>query len=345
MNKGIDVEIIKDSTNWTGHRLTTYVLKYPRYIHSELMTHRVFSKNSASSRAIPYNKMKENILEDPVMPIWTANQSGMQGKFITDEKVIEELNENWLCQLDDTILRANGFFTTNVHKQNVNRLLEPWMHIKIILTGTDFDNWFTLRYHPDAQPEIQELARKMLEAMKESKPEYLEPGQWHIPFSDDLASDEVIQRSYKLLFANSGWTKEPTKEEMFEHGINTALNRSVARCARVSYNNVDGTGSTIEKDLELFQKLLVSEPLHASPAEHQAQVPYPKDYVNGHMSVAHELGFNSGPYDSIPELWKKAVYENETKGLALISKKGKYFSNLQGWIQYRKILEEQKLKK
>lgn len=325
MNKGIDVEIIKDSTNWTGHRLTTYILKYPRYIHSELMTHRVFSKNSASSRAIPINKMIENIKADMVQPIWTLNQAGMQGKIVDDSLISGPAIGNWIVALDTAIHFVNQLVDLGIHKQNVNRLLEPWMHIKIILTGTDFDNFFELRNHKDAQPEIQELAKKMLKAREESIPIYLKPGEWHIPFS-----------GYNIINLNSN-------EKVF--GIEEDLKISVARCARISYNNVDGSTSTREKDIELFDKLITSEPLHASPAEHQARVPYPEDYIAGYMNTQYRFDNIKyyGPLDKIKsENREGSYYGINEKEVIMTTVKGKYLSNLQGWIQYRKILEEQK---
>lgn len=343
MNKGIDVEIIKDSTNWTGKRLTTFVLKYPRYIHSELMTHRVFSKNSASSRAIPVLKMIENITNDPVMPIWTKNQSGMQGGEL-EESIKEWANIAWLSEFESTVTRVQQLVNLNIHKQNANRLIEPWMHIKIILTGTDFENWFELRDHKDAQPEIQALARKMKNVMEGSKPQYLNPGEWHIPFSDDLfESDELIERTFKVLAASEGWKNldiRPSKQDIYDHMIKTILNISVARCARTSYYNFDGSKNDFNKDLELFHKLITSEPLHASPAEHQAQVPTIQEYINGDYSIKHTISNLVGEYD-IPD---ECMYKVD-KYTKLETIRGKYFSNLQGWKQYRKVLEEQKYSK
>lgn len=313
MNKGIDVEVIKHSISWTGIPIYTLVMKYPRYIHSELMTHRVFSKNSASSRAIPINKMISNIQEDMVQPIWTLNQAGMQGIILDEDNIkVAFANEAWSSAFNKTLFWVNHLVDFGIHKQNVNRLLEPWMHIKIILTGTDFSNWFELRDHPDAQPEIQKLARLMKDKMEESKPVYLNPGEWHIPFSGNLP-DYVTGTA-----TMSDGSKIDVRND-FE------LKVSVARCARISYNNVDGTESDLSKDMDLFKKLITSKPLHASPAEHQAQVPYPQDYFNGYMSIMHSV------LENLEDI-------NKSK---LNTHKGKYFSNLQGWIQLRKVLEEQ----
>lgn len=296
----ITVSIIADSTNWLNKRLTTFVLEYPRYIHSELMTHRVFSKNSASSRAIPIVKFIESIIVDPVIPKWTNNRAGMQGDLITDEFRINQANVHWIEARNHAITWAEILSDEGIHKQNVNRLLEPWMHMKIILTGTEFDNFFALRDHPMAMPEIALLASYMKEALGDSVPKLLQPGEWHIPFGDQMDFSNVV-----LGFNDHQSDKETINE--------VKLKVSVARCARVSYNNVDGTSSSIEKDLELYTKLVGSDPKHLSPTEHQARVP-----------TAEELKCMACGWMIDPIAMQIT---------------GKYFSNLQGWIQYRKLVE------
>lgn len=340
MNKGIDVEIIKDSINWTGHRLTTYVLKYPRYIHSELMTHRVFSKNSASSRAIPINRMIQNIEDDIVLPIWTLNQPGMQGK-TADEYTKDKATLYWKDVFSRMKVEVADFVDLGIHKQNVNRLLEPWMHIRIILTGTDFENWFALRDHKDAQPEIQELARKMRKVMDESKPTYLKPGEWHIPFDNKYPEEELAVEAFKR---SAGFGADREIEDAI---LDLRLKISVANCARISYNNVDGSKSTIEGDLEIYKKLVESEPLHASPSEHQACTPSSTDYLKGHMEIRHSVTYPVGEYEeNIFDSQKiDQVIESNPELVKLMTFRGKYFSNLQGWIQLRKIIEEIKYKK
>lgn len=174
---GIEVSIIADSTNWLGKRLTTFVLEYPRYLHSELLTHRIFSKNSASSRAIPIAKFIDSITTNPVIPKWTNNRAGMQGDLITDEFRINQAGRHWVEARNYAIEYAQKLSEEGIHKQNVNRLLEPWMHMKIILTGTEFDNFFALRDHPAAMPEIALLAKYMKEALGDSEPKFLQPGE------------------------------------------------------------------------------------------------------------------------------------------------------------------------
>lgn len=234
-------EIIKDSVNTSGKRLTTWILTYPRFVHAELMTHRMFSKNAASSRAIPFNKFLENVKTIPAIPIWTLNQSGMQGKDLEDEQTKEWATSDWLSARDEMMQKANDMYKDyNVHKANVNRLLEPWFHITVLFTGTDHENFFKLRAHKDALPEFSELAHKMLEKYNTHSPTSLPNGSWHIPFEG--------QMSHHLDLA-------------------TKLKIAVARCARLSYINFDGEIS-VEKDVDLFNKLRSSG--HFSPFEHIA---------------------------------------------------------------------------
>lgn len=297
----ISATVLKDSTNWLGSRLTTLVLTYPRYIHSEFMTHRVFSKNSASSRAIPISKMIQEIQDNTVYPMWTKKAKGMQGEIITDEKIINELDADWYFIRDWLIGEVIYLDTKGVHKQNANRLLESFQYIKVICTGTDWDNFFELRDHKDAMPEIQELAKAIKEVFKNSIPEYLEPHQWHIPFGDKI---HLIEED------------DPEEEALKRIQI------AVARCARISYNTFDEK-MDYQKDFDLYERLVYANPKHLSPTEHIARVPTEDELE--HFNCGYEIEDLSKP-----DLNRKVIF-----------KKGKYISNLNGWIQYRKLIENE----
>lgn len=258
----IEAEIVCDSLAPSGVRLTTFVLTYPRFIHAEFMTHRVFSRNASSSRAIPVKKSIQMVRDNPVIPLaFTKNQKGMQG----GEALAPELHDMavaaWLDGRDRAVEIAERLADLEVHKQYANRVLEPYAHITVVCTATDWNNFFALRCHPDAQPEIQELANKMYDAMQASKP--VEPKlDLHVPFIDYDAWQECGEAARKE-YPDDSW--------MAIHAAKClALKRSVARCARVSYLNHDGTKTSIEQDVNLFIKLVGSHPMHASPAEHQA---------------------------------------------------------------------------
>lgn len=257
----ISAEVIADSIGPSRIRLTTLSLKYPRFIHAEFMTHRVFSRNASSSRAIPFKKQVEMIRAELAKPsTWLSNKPGMQGGTEIDE--IKKAELYWTTAAELAIEQAELLHDLGLHKQHVNRLLEPFSHISVVVTATDWSNFFALRHHHMAQPEIKILAEKMWQAMNQSVPKKLHIGEWHTPYWTGLA-DELAVSSYE----------DPA----------IALKISVARCARVSYNKHDGTPATVEEDLKLYDRLLGSQPIHASPAEHQAMAIGDKTVRSGNL--------------------------------------------------------------
>lgn len=275
----ISAKIIADSVSKEGYRLTTVQLRYPRFIHAELMTHRVFSRNASSSRAVPVERLIEDIVADTAMPIhWGKNQPGMQAREECDEPVQTGVDssglpvfgtsrEAWLVARDEAIVRARAYHRAGYHKQVVNRLLEPFSHINVLVTSTKWANFMALRDHTDAQPEIKELANAIKIARFDHEPLVLEFGQYHLPYVSHEDLIEILR-----------W--------MDLRGIPTidgrllqeyAIQVSVARCARVSYLTHDGKKPEVKKDIELYEKLMVAAPLHASPAEHQATPDFTDD--------------------------------------------------------------------
>lgn len=240
----ISAQVIEDSLSPEGVRLTTMQLRYPRAIHAEFMTHRVFSRNSSSSRAIPVHRLVQDVQDDPFFPIsWGSNQKGMQaGEELKGEDRKIAWTE-WEIALDNSIQQAQNLANIGAHKQLVNRILEPFSHINVIVTATDWENFFTLRCHQDAEPHIRLLAQRMRDAQNQSTPRQLSRRDIHVPYltpEDDV--DDTEQ----------------------------ALKVSVARCARVSYLTHEGKTPSVDKDLDLYNRLIVQEPAHASPTEHQA---------------------------------------------------------------------------
>ena len=240
----IKAEIIAHSkSSVNGKEIVTFSLEYPRFIHSELMTHRLFSRNAASSRAIPVAKMIEQVRNDPATPVhWGKNQSGMQAK----EEVTNKINSlgHWIDAASSAAYYADKLKHHGLHKQVVNRILEPFQMMKTVLTATEFDNFFWLRKHPDAQPEIKLLAEKMWEALEVSDPVELASGGWHTPY-----------------FGAGYWLKDCGVS------LEDALAISSSCCAQVSYRKLD---DSLEKAKDIFSKLIESKPCHASPTEHQA---------------------------------------------------------------------------
>ena len=281
-----EAKVIKDSVSVNGARLTTFQLRYWRAIHGEFMTHRVFSRNASSSRAIPVATMIEQVRTDPAGPIhWGANQPGMQAGAELNTWGKEAAQASWLYAAGNAANSAEKMMKLGLHKQVANRILEPFQYISVVVTATEWTNFFELRNHPDAQPEIQELAAAMKAAMDASRPTTLYADGWHLPYvsHDEYAVGRLDGSMLELVKA------------------------SAARCARVSYLTHDGATPNVKKDLALYERLVGSVPLHASPIEHQAQ---PDIFVK-------EAKF--GGYDG----WQHP----ELHG------------NFKGWKQYRKTVE------
>lgn len=243
----ITAKIIADSVNVevSNKRITSFILTYPRFIHAELMTHRVFSRNAASSRAIPVKKFIEDVLTDPAIPIhWGANQKGMQADNEVSIEVKTEGMKIWNSARDAAVEHANKLNDLGIHKQVVNRILEPYFHITTLLTATEFTNWFNLRAHHAAQPEIRELAYVMRDLLEKNTPVEKRCGEWHIAFGDKYLDGLSIEQKLKI---------------------------AAARAARVSYKNFDGEVN-YDKDYSLHDDLLKEG--HFSPFEHSAKAEF-----------------------------------------------------------------------
>jgi hypothetical protein len=248
-------------TKGKKHRITTMELTYPRFIHSELMTHRKFSRNAASSRAIPVKRMLKQVWSDPALPVWWGkNQPGMQAQEELTGWRLKAAQKLWVLSGCLMVVAAYLFEKIGLHKQVSNRILEPWMWMKTIVTSTEWGHFFKLRRSPEAQPEIKKLADAMYSALAGHNPRELWTGQWHLPY---VTAQEKID-SPKWVGPN-------------ESGEEYCRKLSAARCARVSYLNHDGTKPDLKKDLELHDKLITAP--HASPFEHQA-TPFPGQHAN-----------------------------------------------------------------
>lgn len=285
----ITAKTLAHSITQDGIQLLTFELIYPRIVHAEALTHRVFSKNSASSRAIPIKKMNETILEDIAMPsrFGKANR-GMQDAgehdapvVITQEITLEAKDlvkqlekygisihtvtaspirlqkqitlppeEAWKHSAASAISYSNAFADAGYAKQVCNRLTEAYQHMKVVLTATEFDNWFNLRHHEAADPTIKALADAMLVAYNSSTPRLLLKGEWHMPYYQD------------------GYWKD-VGDGLDEHGndLDYALKISTSQSAQVSFRTSD---DSIEKARSIFQTLMGDDPKHSSPTEHQA---------------------------------------------------------------------------
>lgn len=296
----ITARIIADSVSPEGIRMTTMEIEYPRFILAELNTHRMLSKNSASSRAIPVKAMHEQIKAAPAGPVyWGKNQPGMQAKLELTGNDLADAGFIWKRAMEDALHWAWALADrVGLHKQIANRITEPWMTMKTVISGTEWANFFWLRDHQDAQPEIAELARKMREAYNNSTPQLLNPGEWHVPYVNTYR-DTHTGVLYYLDNQDSYITADQARVI------------SASCCAQVSYRKND---DSFEKANKIYQQLIESEPAHASPVEHQATP----------MDTTTMCRFE-------PETWEP--------GVTHVSANSDLWSgNLRGWIQHRKLI-------
>lgn len=295
--EGIKATIVQDSVNFSGTRITTFELEYPRFIHGEFMTHRMFSRNAASSRAIPVEKMHEHIVKQPATPIvWQKNQPGMQSSVDLEGDALETAQREWRVSARMAVEQSQHLLAAGLHKQWANRVTEPFQMMKVVVTSTEWDNFFWLRNHTDAQPEIHELARVMLEAHIASCPMKLEPGEWHLPY---------VNRKRLLLGDSMVYTDSSDNYLSLED----AKIISASCCAQVSYRKSD---DTLEKARNIYNRLIHSEPVHASPVEHQAT---PMQFTEAIFSDKFEPGVTH--MDRNKNLWS---------------------GNFRGWIQHRQLI-------
>lgn len=339
MNK-INAKIIADSINPQGQRITTMLLTYPRMIHAEVMTHRVFSRNSASSRAIPFKKMVQMVEDDPFIPIaWQKSHTGMQGtEYETDPQRIEFYRKQWVEASHLALNHAETLDDLKVTKQLTNRMLEPYMWHTILVTATEWENFFSLRCpqyrNPDsklvwrsrkefllgecldfspynqfgwfdinesqAEIHIQELAECMWDVYNDSTPNPLEYGEWHTPFSDKIS---YVDLSTKNNITNIQDDK---------------IKISTARCARLSYMTFDNK-IDYEKDIVLHDQLLNSR--HFSPFEHCARVMTEEEYSQFDKGIPRKQG--DGTYSHF--------FVDIEQG---------WCNNFRGFIQYRFLIEK-----
>ena len=300
--------VIADSISDQGIRITTFQLRYWRAIHAELMTHRVFSRNAGSSRARPSKAIIEQVAHDPWGPIvWGLNEPGMQANNLADISVGMQSLWSWRNIAKRAANSATVLLNLGLHKQIVNRVLEPFTYIDVVVTATDYANWFALRLDKDAQPEIQQLAQAMKDAMDASEPVLLNPGEWHLPY---ITTNDYVEAQNHISYVIS--------KDRPETLLDLLKKISAARCARTSYKAFDGKVASIYDDLALFDKLMSGNLKHASPTEHQAT----PDIKIGFRNIDPSTQTREDPYGLCESIWKNP----------------KLHANFRGWIQYRKTI-------
>lgn len=303
----ISAKIIQHSISPSGQQIVTWELEYPRFIHGEFMTHRLFSRNAASSRAIPVATIIEQVRTNPAMPIhWGQNQSGMQAKEHLTGPLTSAAKYIWKKAANFAAGMAEALTKIGLHKQATNRILEPFQTMKTVMTATCMDNFFWLRNHPDAQPEIKRLAELMWEALQASKPFELRPGEWHVPYVHRI-------RKHNYSTGEDGAVEYWDVRAATKLTLEQAIAISSSCCAQVSYRKLD---DSLEKAEFVYKRLVESEPVHASPFEHQATP----------MSLAKRT-----PGALLGTAWED--------GVTHVDKDGNFWSgNFIGFVQHRQLI-------
>lgn len=335
----VSAKAVCDSISDAGIRITTFEIEVPRIVWSEFMTHCMFARNAASSRAIPFAKMQEQLKGRPVR-FGEANK-GMQDKgedydalvsgkpfYAPDHKGVEHEivpqyfpEDAWEAAKEDAIFWSNAFKEAGFHKQIFNRLTEPFQIIKGVVTATEYSNFMWLRDDAAADPTIAELARCMKQAREQSEPQPLMAGDWHTPyvsFQYGVLMDGSIEPMY--------WIED-------EHGcreyleVEEALKVSAARCAAVSFRNVD---YGLKKCLEVYDRLIGDERKHASAFEHQASPIQPA--YDGYFTDTGEAGsIQSVNLPYVPSSWEPGVTHVDRNGQLWSAK-------FRGWVMNRKLI-------
>ena len=283
-----------------GRELISVLATYPRFIHSEFLTHRDRARSSASSRAIPWKKYdKHGVLQqncmycqikhNPFVPeFWGKEQSGMQSgeEFSDAEK--RALIRFWLDARDQALIQADRLYDKNLHKSLVNRITEPFMWISVIYTATEWKNFFRLRCHPAAEKHFQKIAGMMRDAINASTPRILQPGELHLPFWDQNSELELEAALGKTLPIIKG-----------PDGMNHYRKRiSAGRSCRISYLTHENKRDILA-DIKTAANLIErsDDVIHAAALEH--------------VATCHEDGnHRSGPFFGFHQFRKEFQNEN-----------------------------------
>lgn len=323
-----EAKVIADSLNDYGNRLISAEIVFPRYILAEFNTHKMLSKSSASSRAIPFTKTLQSVTNNPFTPMrYMKDHPGMQGTdYFTDEEIESlSLKESWLHGRNLSIGIAEALSHKGLTKQLCNRLIEPYMWHKVLSTGTEWENFFALRAHGAAEIHMEKLAQTMLDVFNESTPKHVVAGEWHLPYGDQM-DEEVLQKIADVPLSHNDM-------QMLKVKVSTA------RCGRTSYTVV---GSESKKhdhavDIDMYENRLL-KPGHMSPMEHPGLSMNDEQFHNNMKRIVihkDEIDY----YVSInPPAWYDVI--KETGDEMVIDEYG-WCGNFRGFIPHRKQIRRE----
>lgn len=318
------VKVVLDSISPEGIRLPTVQFRQPRMIHADFLTHRVFSRNGRSSRAVPVATLLEEA-KDPYVPHFLKNKPGMMATEEMSDAERAEAEHIWRQMAEFVRQGVSHLNLLGVHKQWANRPLEWFGYIDVLLTSTDWNNYFALRDDKGAQPEIQIIAKAIKDALDASTPKHLRPGQWHLPYIEE--SDH--EAAYEFLNKNRIIRSLPGELEV----LDLLKKISAARCARLTIKPFDGDGS-FEKELDRYNKLIESQPVHASPVEHQAT---PDESYTCRVLQTKARPMLGELHDGVVNV-ENEFARNETKW-----RHPELHGNFTGWIQARKLIPNERV--
>lgn len=297
------VKVIQDSINETGNRMITYEIETYRYIWAEVLTHKMLNKNAQSSRAVPVKSVLSVNESTPVEPIvWGKNQGGMSASQVLEGEELEQVKKIWKDLAQTVFDGSRKLSEAGLHKMWANRPTEPFSRIKVVMSGTEWDNFEWLRDDPEAaQPEIVDLARKIKQAKAKSVPMLLLPGWAHVPYVE-----RMVEYGFITYYVRGEG----------QVSLDVALKVSASCCGQISYRKLD---ESFDKAMDIYQKLFNGPKPHLSPTEHQA--------------IAMERAKPTVMQRLFPNTWEQ--------GVSHMDKDGYFWSaNLKGFIQHRKIMEQ-----
>lgn len=344
---GIYATVLKHSISPAGVNLITLEISYPRIVLAELNTHGMLPKNSSSSRAIPFAKMQEQLTGRPVR-FGEANP-GMQDKGADyNRQVLFEIPVEFDTPCDSGLFRferttltpqdaweegkaqavalSKAYFDAGYHKQVYNRPTEPWQMMKTVISWTEGANFFWLRDDDAADPSLRELARVMREAASLSKPQLLNPGEWHLPYVDFIRGNDG-----RIIYGDLvEHPEDSTLEALNPFSLEQAIKVSTARTAAVSFRNVD---YGVEKSEEVFAKLTSDARIHGSAMAHQA-TPMKAEHIawTPHDPIMKYSVERSVNIPHHPETWEKGISHMDRDGQL-------WSAQFRGWRMHRKLID------
>lgn len=306
----IQSKIIKDTLNaYSDDRIVTFELVLPKYLVAEVNKHTVLHNSCQSSRAVPVAKMIQSVEENPFIPYyWQKPHKGMQGyEYYTNENKISQLREEWLNARDNAVITAKKL-QNEVSKQTINRLLEPFMYVKMVLTGTEFGNFFNQRC-------------PIFLNNKGNKVKSRTGLGFGVDFTSTKGQADIhLQILAEMMHNEMYYNSNPV--ESFEHipydigkeyPLEARLHYSASQCARISFTTItDDKQFSLERNLQLAQGLIVEG--HAEPFSHQA------------------IGMNDNTYNKFSRTFLKDLTDDEP-----VIEYG-WCRKMRGWVSHRHLL-------